>query len=64
MKIHEAFPNDPEEYAKLLADAASNADNEWEEDFVGGLKVKYDRWGTEAFVSDKQLEILRRIAGE
>lgn len=62
MKVSEAFPDDPEEYGVLLQEAAENASSEWEENFVGGLKVKYDRWGAEAFISDKQLSILKRIA--
>lgn len=62
MKVSDAFPDDPEEYGVLLQEAAENASNEWEENFVGGLKVKYDQWGIGAFISEKQLSILRRIA--
>lgn len=62
MKVNEAFPDDPEAYAVLLEEAAANLSGDWEQDFVGGLRTRYEKWGAEAYVSDKQLQILRRIA--
>ena len=46
----------------LLGSAELNARNAWEEEFVEGLSGKYEQWGDEMFLSEKQMEILCRIA--
>ena len=46
----------------VLGSAELNARNSWEEEFVEGLADKYAQWGDDMFISEKQIEILCRIA--
>lgn len=59
-KAHEHFDN----VEDVLYTAEKRARNEWEMDFVDGLKDKFSTYGDDMFLSEKQADILRRIAGE
>lgn len=51
------------DFADILADASFNAETDWEMGFVSDMEVKFAEYGSEMFISEKQLEILERIAG-
>lgn len=51
-----------EEFEDLLTAAESNTQNEWEEEFVCGLRIKYKQFRLNTFLSDKQLDKLTDIA--
>jgi len=59
-KAHEHFDN----IEDVLHVAEGRAKNEWEMDFVDGLQEKFDQYGEDMFLSDKQATILKRIAGD
>ena len=48
----------------LLCDATCNAETEWDETFCASINTKYNEWGNEMLVSEKQLAQLERLAGE
>ena len=50
------------DFEDILDSAESYAKNDWEEQFVSDLRDKYDEWGDEMFLSDRQADILLRIA--
>lgn len=47
---------------ELLGVAETQARGEWEMDFVGDMRYKYTDYGDTMFLSEKQLNLLRRIA--
>lgn len=51
-------------YRDLLDAADSNAKTGYEMEFVSDMKAKYSLYQGRSFVSDRQLELLRKIAGE
>ena len=59
-KAHEHFDN----IEDVLYVAEGRTKNEWEMDFVDGLREKFDQYGDDMFLSDKQAAILKRIAGD
>ena len=46
----------------LLADAEAQSLNQWEADFIGKLRERYDKYGDRVLLSDKQRGILEKIA--
>ena len=62
MKIKDMYP-DISEFEDLLEDADSNAGNEWEREFVDGIRKRFEKYGGDMFVSEKQLATLEKIAG-
>jgi hypothetical protein len=52
------------EFEDLLSLATDNAVTQWEQEFCSDLSDKYDQYGDQCFVSERQDEILRRIAGD
>jgi hypothetical protein len=50
------------EFQDLLDEADDNASGSWEQTFVSELRTKFEEYGTGMFISDKQDEILNRIA--
>jgi len=60
MKVKRMYP-EIESFEDLLEDADSNAGNDWEMEFVSGINEKYEQYGAEMFLSEKQREILERI---
>jgi len=53
---------DEREFQDLLDAAEENASGAWEKTFVSDMQDKFDEYGTGMFISDKQDEILNRIA--
>ena len=51
-----------EEYTSLLGAAELNASTDWEEHFTTDLRANFQRYGTQTYLSDSQLEQLERIA--
>lgn len=49
-------------FEDLLYEAESNAKGAWEEEFVDSMIARYDEYAERMFISDRQLEILERIA--
>ena len=50
-------------FDEILLEAENKASTDWEMSFVQQIRDKYDDYEDEMFVSDKQVEILERIAG-
>lgn len=46
----------------LIDEADGNAVGYWEEEFVSDMRDKFDEYGLRMFMSDKQKDILDRIA--
>lgn len=46
----------------LLEGARGNAKDAWEEEFLDDIHVKFEKYGTEMFLSEKQEEKLKAIA--
>jgi len=51
------------EFEDLLDAAASSATNGWEEQFVSDIRDKWEQYGARMYLSEKQGEILNRLAG-
>ena len=51
------------EFEDLLDTAASSAANGWEEQFVSDIRNKWEQYGARMYLSEKQEEILNRLAG-
>jgi hypothetical protein len=47
----------------LLAEAELRDLNQWESDFIGKLRERYDQYGDRVMLTDKQREKLEKIAG-
>lgn len=50
------------DFDDLLEQAVSNASSDWEVDFVTSIKRQYSQYGDNTFISERQEEVLRRIA--
>lgn len=61
MKICDRFDS-ASDFEALLDAARMAASNDWEESFVRNVKQRYERFGTDTFLSDKQLAALEKIA--
>ena len=51
-----------DDFDDLLEQAKSEASGQWEENFCDEMRAKYQEYGERMYISDKQLEILHRIA--
>ena len=51
-----------DDFEELLDQAESEASGQWEEQFVEDMRSRFDEYGPRMFISDKQVEILQRIA--
>lgn len=56
--------DDEAEFGNLIESARMNAQNDWEEKFVAWIIDKFERFGRGMYLSDLQLEHLKRIAGD
>lgn len=63
MKLNERY-NDLAVFEELLEAARMAAANDWEESFVRDMAKRYERFGGDTFMSDKQLRALVRIVEE
>ena len=50
------------EFEDLLDEADDNASGRWDENFVSDIRGRYDEHGIRMFLSEKQDEILQKIA--
>lgn len=50
------------DFEDLLSEAESNARGAWEEDFTDGVRDKFDEYGDRMYLSDRQEDVLKRIA--
>lgn len=55
---------DIDNFEEMLEDAYEKADTEFEFEFIDNLRVRYDEYDDECFVSDKQLFILENMANK
>lgn len=60
MKVKDNY--DEREFQDLLDAAEENASGNWEKTFVSDLQDKFEEFGTGMFLSEKQEDILNRIA--
>jgi hypothetical protein len=51
-----------DDFDDILDQAEANANSDWEMNFTADMREKYEDYGGEMFVSEKQLEHLERIA--
>ena len=63
MKILDHFA-DIEDFTELLNSADANAETEWERGFIDDMKVKFEKYGSEMLLSEKQVQVLERIVHE
>ena len=59
-KVEDIYTN--YEFEDLLDEAYDNASGRWEENFVSDIRDRYDEHGIRMFLSEKQDEILQKIA--
>ena len=62
MRLRDVY-SDMSEFEDLLEDADSNAGNEWEMTFVDGIRGRFEKYGGDTFVSEKQIATLEKMAG-
>ncbi len=55
--------SDITDFDDVLDEAESNAKGPWEEQFVKDLRGKYREHGDRMFLSERQEEVIKRIAG-
>lgn len=53
---------DVAEFEEQLEQAETNANNDFEMEFTSDMRVKYNKWGADMFISEKQADCLERIA--
>lgn len=61
-RVAELF-EDTDDFERLLSDAESQAKSEFHQEFVADIRKKYDTWGIEMFLSEKQRSLLEKIVG-
>jgi hypothetical protein len=54
---------DVDDFETLLSDATDQASSDWEMDFVSDIQEKFDAYGGDMYVSEKQVAALEKIAG-
>lgn len=50
-------------FGDLLEDATRNASTDGEMGFVESINQLYEEFGDDTFISEKQLDVLERLAG-
>lgn len=50
------------DFGDLMDEAEDEAKGSWEENFVSDIRDKFDSYGDRMYLSEKQEEILKRIA--
>lgn len=51
-----------DDFDQILEEAEDQAKTEWEIKFVSDIRDKLDEYGEETLISERQLEVLTRIA--
>lgn len=49
-------------FETMLQEAEAFASTEWDMEFISGLRDKYEAYGSNMYISDKQIQQLERIA--
>lgn len=62
MRVSERYA-DIYEFERLLRDAESQARSEWAQQLVGDITERYEKYGHDMFISEKQIDALERIVG-
>jgi len=62
-KVNEIF-DETADFDALLSSADGNAKNDWERKFVDDMRVRYDKYGADCYLSDRQRDVLENIAQE
>lgn len=62
-KVKDMF-DDLKDFELLLDEACSNAESGWEMDFTDEMAERYELYKGDTFLSEKQEDLLRRIANE
>lgn len=60
-KVSEKFETQ-DEFERVLGLAESNASTEFEMEFIASMRINYDKFGMRMFLSEKQEQVLDRIA--
>lgn len=63
MTVGEQYKGDIAEFDNLLDLADEGAKNAWERNFIDEIRDRYEQYGGEMFLSDRQRETLEKIAG-
>lgn len=63
MTVKHRYP-DTADFQQVLSEASANAKTDWERQFTDELNHRYEQFGDDLFISDKQLELLERLAAE
>lgn len=61
-KVGDVFTD--KEFADLLGSAEDGATTGWEMNFTSDLRDKWDQYGLDMFISEKQIEHLEKIANK
>lgn len=61
--VYTQFDGDLSEFEELLNDAEDEANNQWEDEFVESMRERWETHRGDTYLSDAQLETLRKIAG-
>lgn len=63
-RLDEIYENCEQEFETILSMAERAVSNDWEIQFIAGLREKFDEFGSNMFLSPKQKAILDRIVGQ
>jgi len=55
--------DDVSDFGDIMEAADLNAKDGWEMDFVSDMRDRFEQYGAHMYLSEKQREILERIAG-
>lgn len=58
----ESIEFDANELEELLRKAKEKAKTDWEKSFVEDMSNKFEQWGDRLYLSQKQMDIIRKIA--
>jgi hypothetical protein len=58
-KVKDSFKDN--EFLELLGSATEATNSDWEAQFCADMLAKFEQYGPEMFISDKQLAVLNNI---
>jgi hypothetical protein len=61
MKLEDLYSSD--EFEEIINQALTNARTEWEMQFVDDLYAKWEQWGMDVFITQRQADVLYRLGG-
>jgi hypothetical protein len=62
MKLEDLYSSD--EFEEMINQALVNACTEWEMQFVDDLYAKWEQWGMDVFITQRQADVLYRLGGQ